>query len=187
MADDEKLAFYLRHREQIEEWANLRSTAEAVLDSRLRGAARQLVHELPSAGVIAERRWGYEHIFIPADAREPRVGMGLAWKKKGVVNAGATLALTCLDGTKDARYRALKAATQSVALTHGLERFGSSEWLWMTHLRPAPDLVDLGEFADYCVQQLHDAWTEFRPQMLAAMPDPLEVPDPAGGIGRHQL
>lgn len=167
MTDDEKLAFYLRHREQIEEWAGLRRHAEAALDASLREAACRLQHDRPLGGVTVEKRWGYEHVFLPADEETPNIGMGLAWKKTGVLNTGLTLALTCLDGRGYERYEALRQATRPAALATGLESFGASEWLWKTQIHPAPDISDLGEFAEYCIKQLLDAWAQLRPYVLA--------------------
>lgn len=39
MSDDPKLLFYLKHRLQIEEWADLRSRAQTNLDDALLAAA----------------------------------------------------------------------------------------------------------------------------------------------------
>ena len=108
MPDDEKLAFYLRHREQIEEWASLRSHAEEVLNAELWESARQLALNLPDAGVLLEKRWGYEHVFLPAAVETPGIGMGLAWRKSGLLAAGPTLAVTCIDGRQSDHYEALK-------------------------------------------------------------------------------
>lgn len=168
MTDDEKLAFYLRHREQIDEWAGLRAHAEAVLDARLRESAWRLEHHRPLGGVIVEKRWGYEHVFLPVEERTPNIGIGLAWKKTGLLSAGPTLALTCLDGRGYERYEAIRQATRSAGLANGLDSFGASEWLWKTQLQPAPDVSDLDEFAEYCIKRLLDAWSELRPHVLAA-------------------
>jgi hypothetical protein len=116
--------------------------------------------ELPDAGVLLEKRWGYEHVFIPAGVEVPRTAVGLAWRKSGVINAGPTLAVTCLDGRKWHRYEALKAATQAVGLAHGLDKFGASEWLWKAQLRPPEGVMDLAGFAAECVDRLRQVWAD---------------------------
>jgi len=165
MPEDEKLAFYLRHREQIEEWASLRSHAEEVLNAQLWESARRLALNLPEAGVLLEKRWGYEHVFIPAAVEFPRMGMGLAWRKSGLMGAGPTLAVTCLDGRQSNQYEALKSATQAVGLAHGLDKFGASEWLWKTQLRPPSGLMDLSAFAGDCLDRLQRMWADMSPRV----------------------
>ena len=169
MPEDEKLAFYLRHREQIEEWASLRSHAEDALNAELWESARRLALELPEDGVLLEKRWGYEHVFIPAAVELPSAGVGLAWKKSGLIGAGPTLAVTCLDGRNWHHYEALKAATQSVGLAHGLAKFGAREWLWKAQLRPPAGLMDLSGFATECLDRLQRVWADVAPRVESMM------------------
>ena len=169
MPEDEKLAFYLRHREQIEEWASLRSHAEEVLNAELWASARRLALNLPEDGVLLEKRWGYEHVFIPAAVELPSIGMGLAWKQSGVMGTGPTLAVTCIDGRQSNHYDTLKAATQAVGLAHGLDKFGASEWLWKAQLRPQPGLMDLSVFAGECLDRLQRVWVEMSPRVRQMM------------------
>ena len=82
MAGDEKVAFYLRHRALIEEWAALRGQAAAALEEAFSGAA----------GVVGQRADSPEIVKDDADHLHPLYRVSLQFPgyciRRGVRRAG---------------------------------------------------------------------------------------------------
>ncbi|GAB2463986.1 hypothetical protein [Xylanimonas ulmi] len=165
MTDNAKLSFYLRHRAQIEEWAALRTEANREFDAALRAAIDDAFSDMAISHEL-RTDWRRTHLFLPVSAEYARVGAGLSWLATEGLEVGVVIAITALDGKKDARRGHVQEVTTPLRLRHGMKP-GDNEWIWKAlSLLPAGS-EDLDGFARARVAETIAIAEELRQALLA--------------------
>jgi hypothetical protein len=174
MDEDPKLDFYLKRREQIEEWASLRDHAARALDRALDEAAKLFLLEPEHADGVIRQVWRGTHVFLPIDSPAGRLGLGLWWKRGSLFKPSGydnwpVLAITAMDGKKNPHYAAARDATSTARLRFEMTP-GTDEWIWLRRFRMESGASDLEEFAAACFGTFRDAWLGLGPLLRDAIP-----------------
>ena len=168
MAVDEKVAFYLRHRTLIEEWAALRGQAAAALEEAFRRAVG-IVGQYPDTPEIvkdADRNPLYRvSLQIPGIASDA-VWVALGWTHGGLLrpSGGEPWPYTGIKtpgaGKGDAAYDTAKALLREAAARRRwtLTSTSGSGWVWYNYLPLEAGATDLDAYAVRHVEGLVDAW-----------------------------
>lgn len=135
---DEKVAFYLRHREHIEEWASLRVLAATELSTAL-STAVAADEEAPAAAVRESAQ--FIDVMLPI-AGVPDVSVVLRWRPRELFKPTGFISLPYIgvvaEGPK-ATQDDIKARSQAAALRHGLTRSDrTGSWVRWGSLNPDP-------------------------------------------------
>jgi hypothetical protein len=168
MAIDDKVAFYLRHRTLIEEWAALRGQAAAALEEAFSRAV----------GIVAQRRDAPKIVKDYADRSHPlyrvslqvpgvasdAVWVALGWTRGGLLRpSGESWPYTGIKapgaGKGDAAYDTAKSLLQEVAAGRLWTKSSASGWVWWNYLPLEASATDLDAYAVRHVEGLVDAWT----------------------------
>jgi hypothetical protein len=166
MATDDKVAFYLRHRTLIEEWAALREQAAAELEEALSRAV----------GIIGQRPDTPEIVEDDSDRRYPTYGLSL--QIPGTESAAAWVALGWTRGQLlkpageswpyagikipgkakgDAVYDTAKHLLRDAAGKR-LWTESTGGWAWWNYIRLEVGEADLDDYAVRHVEGRVDAW-----------------------------
>jgi hypothetical protein len=167
MASDEKVAFYLRHRALIEEWAALRGQAAAALEEAFSRAV----------GVVGQRADTPEIVKDDTDRRFPlyrislqvpgiaagAVLVALGWTRGGLLRpSGESWPYAGIKapgaGKGDAAYDTAKNRLREAAARRLWTQSSASGWVWWNYLRLEASETDLDAFAVRHVEGLVDAW-----------------------------
>jgi hypothetical protein len=169
MAGDEKVAFYLRHRALIEEWAALRGQAAAALEEAFSRAV----------GVVGQGADTPDIVKDDADRRQPlyRIGLqvpgitfgavwvALGWTRAGLLRPlGESWPYTGIKapgaGKGDAAYDTAKSLLQEAAARRLWTESSVSGggWVWYKYLPLEAGETDLDAYAVRHVEGLVDAW-----------------------------
>lgn len=165
MAIDEKVAFYLRHRLLIEEWAALREQAATEMEQALaRGV--DVIRQRPGTPEIVEDdsgRWPTYGISLQVPDAEPgTVWVALGWTRgrllkpagdswpyMGIKIPGAARGETLYDQVK----RQLRNAAAKLQWTQS-----TSGWVWWNYVQLEAGETDLDDYAVRHVEKLVAAW-----------------------------
>jgi hypothetical protein len=169
MAIDEKVAFYLRHRTLIEEWAALRGQAAAALEEAFSRAAG-IVSQRPDAPEItrddADRRYPLYRVSlqIPGVASDA-VWVALGWTRGGLLRpSGESWPYTGIKapgaGKGDAAYDTAKSLLREAAARRLWTETSASGWVWWNYIPLEASATDLDAYAVRHVEGLVDAWKE---------------------------
>jgi hypothetical protein len=166
MPVDDKVAFYLRHRTLIEEWAALREQAAAELDEAL----------IRAAGIVGQRPDTPEIVKDDSNRKSPVYGISLqvpgaesrpvwvalgwtrgpllkpsgeSWPYTGVKIPGASKGDPLFDSTK----LKLRDAASRNQWTQS-----SGNWVWYSYISLEAGQTDLDAYAVWRVEGLVDAW-----------------------------
>lgn len=166
---DEKAAFYLRHRKEIEEWSALRSSAARLVDETLvtrfsdwsgdvDGTTRSTADLLDGAWprvYCARREWR---------ERGLRLGVVLEWNRSRLLGASQAPYLGIRvpsDQPQAKRLRELlklqRAALRAAGLVNASDFWPAWRWLDVPD-----DATALAEYADRCATELEEAWADLR-------------------------
>jgi hypothetical protein len=167
MAGDEKVAFYLRHRTLIEEWAALRGQAATALEQAL----------IRAVGIVGQRREPPEIVKDDADRHHPlyrvslqvpgiaadAVWVALGWTHGGLLRPwGETWPYTGIRtpdaGKGDAAYDTAKSLLRGAAASRRWTQSSASGWVWWNYLPLEAGATDLDAYAMRHVEGLVDAW-----------------------------
>jgi hypothetical protein len=167
MASDEKVAFYLRHRALIEEWAALRGQAAAALEEAFSRAV----------GVVGQRADTPDIVKDDADRRQPvyrvslqvpgitfgAVYVALGWTRAWLLRpSGESWPYTGIKapgaGKGDAAYDTAKSLLREAAARRLWTESSASGWVWWTYLPLEASETDLDAYAVRHVEGLVDAW-----------------------------
>jgi hypothetical protein len=171
--DDERVRFYLRHREQLEEWFELRPEVASAVDKWLLDvaeSAKALTDELEGrVEFVAEygenTRWPAIYFKRPA---WPDVKIGMMWARGGTLLVGSDgvgipwYGLRCEKGTPLAEPLRLDAEF----LQQKRERKRKSNQWWVAwELLPPPESFpqDEAEYRASVLNSLKAAWAEYAP------------------------
>lgn len=160
---DEKVAFYIRHRDQIEEWAKLRDLAALELHDALLAELILLrdeigtdlhIGEYPRAalpiGVSGRSEvwlcWSASQLFMYTAGHRnyPYVGLIVQGEKKG-----------------DRVFDAVRTAAQPIAIVHRMTR-SEPAWPWWGPMRPMKSTEDIGDYGHEIVQEFHSIWHDLK-------------------------
>jgi hypothetical protein len=167
MASDEKVAFYLRHRALIEEWAALRGQAAATLEeafSRAVGVVRQradipkIVRDDTDRGCPLYR----VSLQVPGVA-SGTVWVALGWRHAGLLKpSGESWPYTGIrapgSGKGDAAYDTAKSLLRQAAASRQWTMSSASGWVWWNYLPLGANETDLDAYAVRHIEGLVDAW-----------------------------
>lgn len=167
MAIDEKVAFYLRHRTLIEEWAALRGQAASALEEAFSRAVG-IVGQRPDAPEIvkedADRRYPLYRVSLqvpgtPSNAVWVALGWtrggllrpsGESWPYAGIKAPGASRG--------DVAYDTAKSLLREAAARRQWTESSTSGWVWYNYLPLETGATDLDAYAVRHVESLVDAW-----------------------------
>ena len=177
MSDDPKLLFYLKHRLQIEEWADLRSRAQTNLDDALLAAAAARARSGGLVPEVDQSRVRVVRIRIP-ELAEIRTWVELNWDPKNLLAGPQDKAWPALiiAGSPHADFREarplVKEATRPFCQPFGLDQEGQKNgwWIWWKRLVPVAEPIDIESYAGWCIEQLVALAHETHPVMRAAIP-----------------
>ncbi len=176
MSEDAKLDFYLKHRVQIEQWADLRAHAQKVLDVALITALERLADdgETP-APQIPDKGDRNVKLRIPGAESEP-TWVELNWAPNSLLRAsgGGTWPALIVAGSPDAQFKKvreqIKQDTRPFRAKLGLDEGGGNGWwIWYGRLRPESEPIELERYADYCAHRFRDAWIQLHEVMRASI------------------
>lgn len=158
--DDDKLAFYLKHWKQLEEWFTLRQRAVDLLDRELLDAVERLWTDSETPKVVLQK--GSPRIAQLHMERATRdAWVELTWAKNGLfASSWPQIVVVWKKNLGNEQVRsAVKEATrdlcQSQGLTNGSE---SGWWVWSGEFRPPDHPFDIAAYADECVNHFRKAW-----------------------------
>jgi hypothetical protein len=162
---DEQIAFYWRHREQIEEWAALRPQARGLLIERLRAEADRLQEFADvSEDVEFVDRSDFPLLGLTRPswrARGHEVAVALGWSEKNLLSAsGSHLPWVGLRlGRGDDRRARSQTVRQAVEPHIGDLSWSRTETGWpaWTFLEPGSE-QGLENFARWCVTEVIEGW-----------------------------
>lgn len=176
LSDDAKLDFYLKHRAQIQEWAELGTYARSVLERALLAALEDIASDdaVPAAEVTT-RGARIARLRIPG-AEQAMVWVELNWTGDLLTRPGdrAWPALIVCASPKpefrDVRER-IKESTRSICASLGLTRAGTSSdwWVWSARLVPESEPLDIDDYVAYCTYSFREAWMELHGTILDAI------------------
>ena len=165
MAIDDKVAFYLRHRTLIEEWAALREQAAAELEEALRRAVGIISQQPDTPEIVKDDSVRNTPVYgirlqIPGESGAAWVALGWthgrllrpageSWPYTGIKTPGA------IKG--DAVYDTAKRLLRDVA-GQRLWTQSSGNWVWYKYLPFEANETDLDANAVGHVEGLVDAW-----------------------------
>jgi hypothetical protein len=167
MAIDEKVAFYLRHRTLIEEWAALRGQAAAALEEAFSRAVG-IVGQRPDAPEIikddADRRYPLYRVSlqVPGIASDA-VWVALGWTRGGLLRpSGESWPYTGIkapgSGKGDTAYDTAKSLLREAAARRLWTESSASGWVWWNYIRLEAGEADLDDYAVRHVEGLVNAW-----------------------------
>lgn len=166
MATDDKVAFYLRHRTLIEEWAALREQAAAELEGALRRAVG-IIGQRPDTPEIVEddsaRHYPVYGISLQIPGAESEaVWVALGWTRGQLLRpAGESwpyMGIKIPGVTKgDAVYDTAKRLLRDAA-SRRLWTLSSGSWVWYSYISLEASETDLDAYAVCHVESLVDAW-----------------------------
>lgn len=181
--DDERVRFYFRHRDQIEQWAALRSEAAAAMDEWLEQLGpdiEELALELGSD--VRVRSWVGPEFQYPAyrmvregwgfgDVDEPPACVSLEWVRGRVTMRGNAAPYVGLRSSKGSELGAkLRASGERTRVARNDQR--SSWWLGYGYVLPAsefPSSPDATEaYRKRLIEALRSAWHAYAPLVTNA-------------------
>lgn len=178
MSEDTKLDFYLKHRQQIEDWAVLRDVARQALDAALLSALTAKVEMSGSLLEVASSTVRNVRWRIPEAQTDP-AWVELYWNQgqllRGNTDAAWPFLAVVVSEKADPDYAPtrtrIKEATRGQRALHGLaqEGKGTSSWVWSGALVPVEEPITVDGYVDYCLQKFESAWTDLHPAILRAI------------------
>jgi len=167
MAIDEKVAFFLRHRTLIEEWAALRGEAAAALEEAFSRAVG-IVGQRPDTPEIVKDEADRTHPLYSVSLQLPGVAsdavwVGLGWTRGGLLRPWAeSWPYTGIKapgaGKGHAAYDTAKSLLQEAAARRLWTKSSASGWVWWNYLPLEDGETDLDAYAVRHVEGLVDAW-----------------------------
>ncbi len=165
---DERVRFYLRHRDQIETWAALRSEAAAAIDTeleRIRDDIESLAADLGDDVLLLTKIEGeaYPRFLLHREswkqnANDPVVSIALEWMRgKTFLNGNASAYVGIRVTVKDQATRKLRTSIKDATQTQRSER-GDRVGQWWPCLRYCP-----------CVEPFWDDFETYRRQLLGEL------------------
>ena len=167
MAVDEKVAFYLRHRALIEEWAALRGQAAAALEEAFSRAAGVVGQRADTPEIVkddADRLHPLYRVSLQVPGIAPgSVWVALGWTHAGLLRpAGESWPYTGIRapgaGKGDAAYDTAKSRLREAAGRHLWTKSSASGWVWWNYLPLEASETDLDAYAVRHVEGLVDGW-----------------------------
>lgn len=181
MSENTKLDFYLKHRQQIEEWAALRSAVQGALDDALLAALsvrRQVLGPVLDVSTKVPR---IAKLRIPGAEAEP-TWIELQWSPGALLSdGGQTWPFLIVAASPEASYREprerIKQSTRADRAIHGLTHEGRGGWwVWSGLLAPSEEPIVIDAYADYCLHRFEAAWASLHPLVRSAV----QSSDPTG-------
>lgn len=175
MATDDKVAFYLRHRLLIEEWAALREQAAIELEEALIRAVG-IVQQRPTTPEIIEddsRRFPVYGINLEIQGAETgKVQVALGWIHGELLKpTGASwpyMGVKIPNATRsDALYNTVKGLLRNAARER---QWNQSEagWVWWGYLPLKANETDLDDYAIRHIEDLVVAWETMQSVVLGS-------------------
>ncbi|HRI71394.1 MAG TPA: hypothetical protein PK156_44480 [Polyangium sp.] len=181
--DDERVLFYLKHQQRIQEWAALAKEASEQAHQFLCSCADDLMTLARDLGrgvqTFVSIEDDYPKLFLyrnawwpdKATTKHPRVGIGLEWRRGNVSFTESGKSAYCgvwvhyqLDGAK-ALHESIGKAFKDAGLLkkHG---FTSSTVWWPAYryeIAPPEFWNDLGPYRTQLIESIRFCWTTFEP------------------------
>ncbi len=181
--DDERVRFYFRHREQIEQWAALRTEAAAAVDEwmvQLGPDIEELAHSLgPDVQVralvgpeqpypsyrLTRSTWGFGIV------DDPPACISLEWLRGRTTMRGGSTPYVGLRAPKTHAVGAALRASETVRQTRVARKETTSPW-WIGYapVAPAPDFPGATDnYRDALLEALRAVWVAYDP-FVSALP-----------------
>lgn len=160
MIENSKIDFYLRNRALIEEWSEIGTAAQGLLQTAILSA---LTRPAEDGTTLKIENDSLARLWVTSDPL-PESWIGLTWNPKGLlrgVGGWPTLVLS-VDGKYPIDLRnGVKNVTVTAVRRYGLTSAGASGWLRWGPVVPAAEPIDIDAYSEYCAKRLRDAWAEF--------------------------
>lgn len=174
--DDERVLFYLRHHDRIEEWAALRSDVARSMDDwliKLRPDVERLASEL-GADVdvlavigdeddyptfrLARRIW-------PADAGGPTASIALEWvRRKTTMHNGYVPYVGLRSAKTESISAALRQSEGLRAVKLGRKEKSTDWWVALAYILPGSTFDNsANDYREGLLRALRGAWTAYAP------------------------
>ncbi len=184
--DDERVRFYLRHREQIEQWAALRAEAANAIDDWLVELApkveelaaslgpdvrvrTQLVGTAYPAFRLVREAWGF------GDAQEPAASISLEWQRGKTTLRGGGTPYVGLRSFKTTDIGGKLRASEAARRARAARKETTSDW-WSgyAYVPPPPPTfpAEVEPYREVLVQALRSAWETYEPIVSALVDAP---------------
>lgn len=175
--DDDRVRFYLRHREQIEQWAALRSEAASAIDEwllALRGDVEELVAELGPDVTVCVRHttdnaWPGFLLFRRAwsvkDATNPQPSVGLEWGRASTTLRGTAAPYVGLRSFRDTELGAAFRGRADLKRVRAERRDATGpNWVAYGYVLPSePFPENEAGYRALLLEALRDAWRAYAP------------------------
>ncbi|MDP9398649.1 MAG: hypothetical protein M3P96_12910 [Actinomycetota bacterium] len=164
---DDPAHFYLRHRNQIEEWAALRDDAREVVDRALRRVEvplRAFAEDVGGEVVVKDRwprPWPALTVTLPHwRTTSVQLSVGLAWDRRQLLvphdNEWAWVG-AYLQGEEKRLGTAVGERFARLADYHGYLR--EAGWPIWRYITPRPGPVDLTDYGELVLGEVRSLWT----------------------------
>ncbi len=172
---DERVRFYLRHRERIEEWAALKKEATAALDEWLDGLRPMIAETTQALGVQLNARidpdeeWPTYQLVRPTwplhDSGQPRVCVALQWHRWSVtLGPGEPPYVGVVCRNADPLGLALRSSDAMKTARLARNHRTTSWYAALGYVLPGPEVPDsFDEYRDKLIEELSLAWRAYAP------------------------
>jgi hypothetical protein len=181
--DDERVRFYFRHREQIEQWAALRSEAAAAVDEwmtqlgpDIEELARSLGPDVQFRGLtdteqaypsyrLTRAAWGFGNV------NDPPACVSLEWLRGRTTMRGGSTPYVGLRAPKVNPVGASLRTSEPVRQSRLVRKDLTSQW-WVAYAYVAPPgdfPVNADGYRDALLDGLRAVWQAFAPHVEAAI------------------
>lgn len=172
---DPRVAFYLKHREQIEQWAAIAGDVPEIVDRFLRSTegnfrelARRLnVHPWLPRDESHPKYFLVERSWLASNSEDARVAIGLEWRRRDVTFYGNTPYVgVWVNLRREGSQQLYDTISDRIASMRHQKAFGYSKW-WpaLRHVEPESSDAyweDLTDYGTKLIDEIQDTWWLFR-------------------------
>lgn len=183
--DDEQVRFYLRHRDQLEEWIELRPRAAAAIDEWL----TRLGDDIKSLGVdlgedaqfvsnLDDRSWPSMYlkraVWPGQTVADATALIGLEWERGKTVLAGLSAPYVLVWCQRDVARAVRENAKFQEKRRRAKDRSEPPfcpAWRYVLPVEPFPEKAD--DYRRVLVESIRDVWATYAPSIDAAVVSPV--------------
>jgi hypothetical protein len=171
---DERIAFYLRNRERIEEWASIRNEASRAVDEWITSIQPEIERLASDVGATffaassTENAWPGFRLSRATWGRGPAgnaVSIGLEWSRGHTNLCSPNLPYVGLRASKATDFGISLRETASVrGLRSKRKDFASAWWVAYSYVEPQGEFPELRvQYREVLIDRLRDAWDSYSP------------------------
>ena len=158
--DDEKLAFFSRHWQQIAEWTALLRHAANVLDKELLDALKVMREDGDTP--FPEIKEGNPRVICLHVGRGREAWIELNWGRAHLIEEKwpSLVVVWNADRSTPQGRQAVRSATHSLGAQQGLTTSHpeKSWWIWSGEIRPVEETFDVDNYVTTSIERFRTAW-----------------------------